>query len=42
MATPLTTPAALGLLQKHAGLPVTDGLEVASAKSAKDFYAHLQ
>jgi len=41
MATPLTTPAALALLQKLAGLPVTDGLEVASAKSAKDFYAHL-
>ena len=42
MATPLTTPAALGIMQQLAGVQVTDGLTVASPESVKDFYAHLQ
>jgi len=41
MATPLTTPAALALLESLAGVPVTAGQSVAGAKSVKDFYAHL-
>eukprot|EP01134_Creolimax_fragrantissima_P006553 CFRG6553T1 len=42
MATPLTTPAALALLESHAGVTVTSDLDSPSEKDLTDLYAHLQ
>lgn len=42
MCTPMTTPMALALLQRKAGVEVTADLEEASEEDKAAFYAHLQ